>query len=146
MDVDSVNSSAPPLLKVLSRLSLDGIRPVTDPKHYRLVTLDNGLEALLIHDPRITPRADDGEGIRKRRMKPKEEEEGEEEEDEEEDEDEDEDEEEEEEEEEASGTCSSADSRSSAGDEDDEELDVDASDPSCKRDQPGPTGSPPPPV
>src|SRR6056297_4211369 len=84
MDVDYVNSPAPPLLKVLSRLSLDGTRPVTDPKHYRLVTLDNGLEALLIHDPRITPRADDGEEIRKRRMKHKEEEEGEEDEDEEE--------------------------------------------------------------
>ena len=53
MDIDALPTLPP--LTVLSRLDLDGTRPVTDPKHYRLITLSNGLEALLVHDPRITP-------------------------------------------------------------------------------------------
>jgi len=52
MDIDTPPALSP--LTVLSRLDLDGTRPVTDPKHYRLITLSNGLEALLVHDPRIT--------------------------------------------------------------------------------------------
>lgn len=69
MEIDAPSTFPP--LAVLSRLDLDGTRPVTDPKHYRLITLSNGLEALLVHDPRITPvsaeAAAAGKGGRDRR-------------------------------------------------------------------------------
>lgn len=46
-------SDKPPL-SVLDTKDLDSTRPLTDPKHYRLIKLSNGLEALLISDPRIS--------------------------------------------------------------------------------------------
>jgi hypothetical protein len=53
----AAQSPAPAVLSVKSRVDLDGTRALTDPKHYRLVTFSNGLEALLITDPRCVAAA-----------------------------------------------------------------------------------------
>ena len=52
----------PPPLTVVKRVDLDATRPLTDPKRYRLVTLSSGLEALLIHDPRMAAGGGGGGG------------------------------------------------------------------------------------
>jgi hypothetical protein len=41
-------------LRVTSSVDLNDARPLTDPKSYRLVTLSNGLRALLVSDPRTS--------------------------------------------------------------------------------------------
>jgi hypothetical protein len=41
-----------PVVAPVRSVDLDATRSQTDPKHYRLITLSNGLQAMLISDPR----------------------------------------------------------------------------------------------
>lgn len=44
--------ASPPVVAPVRSVDLDATRSQTDPKHYRLITLSNGLQAMLISDPR----------------------------------------------------------------------------------------------
>lgn len=49
MSQDEKKSSS---IALVQSVDLDDTRPQTDPKHYRLIQLSNGLQVMLISDPR----------------------------------------------------------------------------------------------